>query len=174
MKSSLFVLGAIALVGFAPAAFSHSHEEGEGGGRGPGGGRAGFLARLPLMKALDADGDGELSAEEIANAAAALGTLDKNGDGKLSAEELRPPRPQRGEPAGETADRTFESFDANKDGKITADELPARMKAMVKRADADKDGAVTREELVALLDKDAAEAAPESPERGGHDHSHGH
>jgi predicted O-methyltransferase YrrM len=42
------------------------------------------------MTALDANGDGELSAEEIAGAAQALKKLDKDGDGKLSREELRP------------------------------------------------------------------------------------
>ena len=38
----------------------------------------------PLLKALDADGDGIISAAEIANAPAALKTFDKNGDGKLT------------------------------------------------------------------------------------------
>ena len=47
----------------------------------------------PLMRALDADGDGELSAAEIAAAPAALKKLDRNGDGKLSGEELH--RPER-------------------------------------------------------------------------------
>ncbi len=47
----------------------------------------------PVVQALDADGDGTLSAEEIANAATALKKLDKNGDGKLSQEELRPAPP---------------------------------------------------------------------------------
>ena len=36
---------------------------------------------------LDADGDGRLSAAEIANAPAVLKALDANGDGKLSREE---------------------------------------------------------------------------------------
>ena len=45
----------------------------------------------PVMMALDADGDGELSAKEIENAPARLKTLDKDKDGKLSAEELRRP-----------------------------------------------------------------------------------
>jgi len=44
----------------------------------------------PLMIALDLDGDGTLSAEELKNAAAALLKLDKNGDGQLSPDELRP------------------------------------------------------------------------------------
>jgi len=47
----------------------------------------------PLLVALDTDGDGELSAEEIANAATSLRKLDKNGDGKITRDELRPPPP---------------------------------------------------------------------------------
>jgi hypothetical protein len=45
---------------------------------------------LPLMVALDADANGEISAEEIEGAAAALKKLDKNSDGVLTREELRP------------------------------------------------------------------------------------
>ena len=63
-------------------------------GRGPGEGRA----RNPVMLALDTDGDGELSAAEIANAAAALRALDRDGDGRLSREELRPEQRPEGSP----------------------------------------------------------------------------
>src|SRR5690348_8195666 len=48
---------------------------------------------LPLVTALDANHDGVISADEIANASAALKTLDKNGDGQLTADEFLPPRP---------------------------------------------------------------------------------
>jgi hypothetical protein len=44
----------------------------------------------PIIAALDADRDGIISAEEIANAAKALLQLDKNGDGQLTREELQP------------------------------------------------------------------------------------
>ncbi|MEO5914196.1 MAG: hypothetical protein ABIS50_08185 [Luteolibacter sp.] len=44
----------------------------------------------PVIAALDADHDGTLSAEELANAPESLKVLDKNGDGELSPEELRP------------------------------------------------------------------------------------
>jgi hypothetical protein len=62
-----------------------------GAGNRSSGGPSGFVP--PLLKALDADGDGALSKEEIANAAAALKTLDKNGDGQLSRDEIMPQRP---------------------------------------------------------------------------------
>ena len=49
------------------------------------------------MIALDLDEDGELSAAEIAQAAASLKILDINGDGKLTRDELRPLPPPDGE-----------------------------------------------------------------------------
>ncbi len=70
---------------------------GFGGPGGPGrGGPGGFMAMFPVMAALDADKDGELSAEEISNAPAALRKLDKNNDGKLDAAEMRPEFPRGG------------------------------------------------------------------------------
>lgn len=79
-----------------------------GGERGgfPGGGRGqrpSMMSFLPVLKALDADGNGEISSKEIENAAAALKTLDKNDDGKLTEDELRPQGPPgggRGGPGG--------------------------------------------------------------------------
>ncbi len=52
----------------------------------------------PLVAALDADHDGEISAAEIANSAKALLTLDKNADGQLGPVEFmgRPPGERRG------------------------------------------------------------------------------
>lgn len=44
----------------------------------------------PLMLALDANGDGDLSEGEVTNAAESLKALDANKDGALSADELRP------------------------------------------------------------------------------------
>lgn len=54
----------------------------DAGGRQPGG------ARLMLMDVLDADRNGELSAEEIAGAEAALKRIDRDSDGRLTAGEL--------------------------------------------------------------------------------------
>lgn len=70
------------------------------GGQGPDGGKD-FHPPIPpvppVIRALDANGDKTISADEIANASNALKTLDKNGDGQLTKEEMRPEPPPRGE-----------------------------------------------------------------------------
>ena len=63
------------------------------GRRRPGGGQG--RPRHPVVLALDANGDGEISGDEIARGAAALKKLDINGDGRLSREELRPADSER-------------------------------------------------------------------------------
>lgn len=52
--------------------------------------RRGGPPQDPIFRAIDTDGDGVLSAAEIANAPAALKTLDKDGDGQLTMQEVRP------------------------------------------------------------------------------------
>lgn len=99
----------ISLAMAATAIIAQAQPEGGGnppGGRPPGGGPGGpgpdggRRPVPPLLAALDADKNGELSAEEIANAVTALKTLDKDGDGKISKEELRPAMPPRPEGGG--------------------------------------------------------------------------
>jgi len=67
---------------------------------GPGSGSAGPGGRPipPIVQALDANGDGVIDADEMANAPAVLKKLDKNGDGKLTRDEYLGARP--GGPAG--------------------------------------------------------------------------
>ncbi|MBN2584227.1 MAG: hypothetical protein JXL80_14285 [Planctomycetes bacterium] len=72
-----------------------------GEGRGPGGHHR--PGPGPLMKALDLDANGELSAAEIAGASESLKALDANGDGKVTMDEiLPPPPPPPAEDQGET------------------------------------------------------------------------
>jgi len=124
----------------------------------PGGERPGGMVRTPFMTVLDTDDDGQLSADELANAPAAVANLDTNGDGRITADELRPPggwgggppgAPRGGQAAEELVTR-FAEYDENHDGKVSAAELPARMQGILMRADADKDGCATRDELLAM------------------------
>ncbi len=125
--------------------------------QGPGG--RGGRAISPLMQALDADGDGELSAKEIENATAALKTLDKDKDGKLNRQELAPAFGQpggRGQgPGNESAAAVaaLMTYDKNGDGKLSKDELPERLKPLMDRADTNKDGFLDRAELTVVAQR---------------------
>ena len=69
----------------APETDDDEEESAEAGGDGEP-----ARTRIPLMAALDADGDGTVSAAEIASAPRSLRALDTDGDGRLAREELRP------------------------------------------------------------------------------------
>src|SRR4029079_713895 len=56
--------------------------------RGPG--RGGFGGLDLASTALDADRNGEISAEEMTNAATTLKVLDKNNDGSITEDEVQP------------------------------------------------------------------------------------
>ncbi|HWD92667.1 MAG TPA: hypothetical protein VG938_09980 [Verrucomicrobiae bacterium] len=82
--------------GGPPPDNQNPHHQGPGGPDGPRGMNGHRPPPSPVMEALDANHDGVIDADEIANASAALKKLDKNGDGKLTPDELRPHRPQGG------------------------------------------------------------------------------
>lgn len=105
-------------------------------------GRGNFLRMLPLMLAIDADQDGEISDKEIENSSTALKGLDKDKNGKLTEDELRPNvggsrggaggpggaggarrGPGGGPPNSETFVNRAMEFDADKDGKLGKEEL---------------------------------------------------
>lgn len=166
---------------------------GGGHGGGPGGGPGGH----PILGALDADQDHELSAEEIANASKALQALDKNGDGKLNEEDLGsmgPPGGGRGGPGGppaggqggpggpggsaggaDTSDRVNDfasrllAFDKNDDGKIEKDELPKRMQRVIGNLDQNGDNVLDQSELDDLKKsaKEGTTSDDRSQGRGG-------
>ncbi len=132
------------------------------GGPPPGGPRGMRRAPDPLMVALDADKNGELSAAEIANATVALKALDKDADGKITKEELRPARPPRGEgpdkgqpdgppPGGPEGARRpapplAAALDADKNEEISADEI-ANAAAALATLDKNADGAISQAEV---------------------------
>lgn len=134
----------------------------EGGPEGPGSPSA-------VLAAIDADGNHEISAEEIRNAITALRALDTNKDGKLVRDEIHPGKDgrerRRPGPVAERRNGTragsdgritpafierILAFDNNKDGKLTSDELPERMRSVLSRYDANKDGALERSEIEAI------------------------
>lgn len=68
---------------------------------GPGPRRGGPGRGHPLVRAMDLDHDGVLSATEITRAPRSLLALDTDGDGTLSAAELRPGRPTHAPSTGD-------------------------------------------------------------------------
>lgn len=140
-----------------------------GGPRGPGGhGGPGGPGRFhPVIRVLDADKDGEISAAEIANAPAALSALDADKDGTVTIAELRPAHPaRRGTPPADAParparpdgasqpptdpsrplDPVMLALDANADHALSASEI-ANASASLKALDANADGKLTRDEL---------------------------
>ena len=71
----------------AQAAPPDSPRQGGRGGRDGGRGPMNFIRMDPVLAAIDTNGDGIISAEEIKNSASALKKLDTNGDGKIGREE---------------------------------------------------------------------------------------
>lgn len=112
--------------------------------------KAGKHQPKPLMAALDANGDKEIDAQEIANASTALLTLDKNGDGKLTADELHPAKAGgaagAGKGKGKHHNPLMAALDANGDGVIDAQEI-ANAPTALKALDKNNDGKITRDEL---------------------------
>ena len=141
-----------------------------------------MMARLPIMAALDADGNGEISASEIEGAVAALKKLDKNSDGKLTMEELMPEGMMAGGPGGgpggpggpgggfgdpaEIVNRMLEA-DKNKDGFIDKSEAPERMQPMFARADTDNDGKLSKDELTKAASQMGRRGGAEGGREGG-------
>ncbi len=137
-----------------------------GPGRGPRGPAPAFIG------ALDANHDGVIDADELANASTALKKLDKNGDGQLTMDELMAPPPHSGgtngvpqregkrgprpdgPPPGAGPDGNHRpplppviaALDANGDGVIDATEL-AGAPAALKKLDKNGDGQLTIDEI---------------------------
>lgn len=124
----------------------------------PAGPRPGHRPPPPLVRALDVDHDGVISAGEIASAASSLRLLDTNADGVISAEELHPPRPADAPTrAGQTppaadGDRPrppsplMHALDTDRDGALSAAEI-ANAPASLRALDKNGDGQLTGDEL---------------------------
>lgn len=142
------------------------------GRRGPGGpgGRHGN----PIIRVIDADKNGVISAAEIVSAPGLIATLDTNSDGVVSAGELHPPRPadapERPAPPVDDSrprptDPVMLALDANGDGALNAAEI-AGAAASLKALDSNADGSLTRDEVHPL--------PPEGVTPGEHPHGGRH
>jgi hypothetical protein len=109
-----------------------------------------YFKSMPVLRALDSDHDGVLSAAEIAKASAVLRTLDLNRDAKLSVDEcgLRLP-----DPSSNTRrlymrlHPILNALDADGDGEISAAEI-ARAAAALRSLDISGDGMLTAPEVL--------------------------
>jgi len=125
-----------------------------------------------LISALDTDGDGAISSDELSNGLTSAGSnqifsaLDKNKDGTVSQDELTasltppPPPPQQ-----TSSDELFSQLDADGDGSISETELSSALQtrdntsttstdtsaALLKALDSDSSGSVSSDELKAAL-----------------------
>lgn len=106
---------------------------------------------MPSFSELDANGDGELTQDEMtAHRTAQFNELDSNGDGVLSTDELEARIAAR-------AGKMVERLDANSDGVIGQEELQARRGGagtrMFNRIDADNNGTISEEEFALAQDR---------------------
>lgn len=112
-----------------------------------------------LFDTLDADKDGKVTEAEIeANRAARVKAADANGDGLMSADELAAMQlAELTERAKAHAAEMVTRMDTDGDGMLSVAELAARPgpARMFGRIDTDGDGAISRDEAAAAADKHA-------------------
>jgi Ca2+-binding EF-hand superfamily protein len=111
-------------------------------GQGPRGARGRTARAQGLIARFDANGDGQVSEGEWADA---FRKLDANNDGVVTKEELR-------EHAEQARENAWKKLDTDGDGALSIDEFPGRDNVF-KRIDADGDGLLTKEELAAAREK---------------------
>jgi Ca2+-binding EF-hand superfamily protein len=125
---------------------------------GPGALRGGVEMMNPMFAAIDVDGDGVITRNELKKAIVQLRTLDTDKDGNITLAEASPQgmadAPMGGMPGGQfgdpqqMVDRIMQS-DKNGDGKLTAEEIPGPMaQQMIQNGDKDGDNALSRDELM--------------------------
>ncbi len=103
----------------------------------------------PVLAALDADHDGEISAEEILNSSRYLRTLDSNGDGLLTPDEVMPDH------AVTQAAAILVRLDKDRNGWISIPERESEeaepLRELLMNADRNRDGVTTLPELTKEL-----------------------
>jgi Ca2+-binding EF-hand superfamily protein len=147
--------------------------QGKPGQANPGQGAQGGGPGAPgqaIYRALDLDGDGTLSADEIAKAADSLKKLDQDGDGAVSRQELvrggqvaaGAGRPAAPGPNTQRFMERLKQMDKDGDGKLSKEELPPFLQQRFDQLDANGDGFVGTDEL-----RSAAQAMQQRNQQGG-------
>lgn len=117
----------------------------------------------PHFESLDADQDGQLSEDEVADHLwDQIGDADVNEDGLVSLDELQEMREQQKLQFKQHRD-LFERFDGDNDGLLTVEELPDRLWNKFAAADLNVDGAISADELAEVKGKEGDGAG-----RAGH------
>jgi Ca2+-binding EF-hand superfamily protein len=131
-----------------------------------------------LLAALDTNGDGAISTEELANASKSLRKLDMNSDGRLTLNEIAPSFGRQrgggfGQPGGgqgfgggrgNPADM-LRRMDTNNDGKVAKSEVPQQMLQRWDRMDTNGDGFIDKKELEELAKRLQGFSRREGPPR---------
>ncbi|MFZ0828068.1 MAG: EF-hand domain-containing protein [Verrucomicrobiia bacterium] len=148
MKTKIKIAAALLALGASALLVNAQDDNGAPPPNRPGPGRH-HPPPLPLVIVLDANHDGVIDSNEIANASAALKTLDKNGDGQLTPDEYLPTLPAA---ASKDAPRPLvpaivKALDVNGDGVIDANEI-ANAPAALQALDKNGDGKLTPDEFI--------------------------
>ncbi len=147
MRTSVSIAAALATLSFLamPAA-------GHDMGKGRSGDRDG--SPIHMFELFDGNGDDSVTMDEIEAAwAERFSDADSDGDGQLSAEELANAIEEwRVERRNRHIRNRIERHDANDDGLLSLEEaiaavMPERFERMFERLDADSDGMITKSEL---------------------------
>lgn len=106
----------------------------------------------PDFTELDTNSDGQITQIEMdAHRTARFAAVDADGDGAVSAAELAAASERKNEARLE---RMIERFDTDGDGKLTQAEMPTRERgSMMERMDSNNDGVLDAEEYAAAHDR---------------------
>ncbi len=139
-----------------------------------GGPPSGRLWAIPVIAALDADGDGEVSTAETREAPKSLAALDSDGSGRVERAEMLP---QRGGPgfggrrqsprepgADPPAIPVMTAIDADGNGEVSTAEMRSAAAAL-RTLDSDGDGSLTASEMAPP--RQGSQVAPRRGPPGG-------
>lgn len=143
MKRAVLISGVTAMA-IALTAGVAAAKGGHGGKHGP----------HMNFEQLDSNGDGQVTKEELANAATTrFNAVDTNGDGNLSVDELAAASERANQ---DRIAKMVEKRDENGDGVLSLTEMQPRsdrMDHMFERLDANEDGVISAEEFEKMKDR---------------------